>query len=144
MPMSVSLCVCVWERGSSLWWGEGNPSALSPGTDWLVLSPRGVLAVFVLRGIKTSLPGNTRGIVTYTKTPSRTTSSSLCLAHTSISANVFAQSPCAHAHTYHRHISPIDNQQASSQCKLTAEGDDHGRKRFMNMESRCRSSSICK
>lgn len=62
--MSLSVCVCV---RITVVMGGGEAFALSPGTDWLVLSPRGALAVFVLHGIKTSLLGNTRGTVTYTK-----------------------------------------------------------------------------
>lgn len=105
MPLSIcAACmhvhVCVW--GSSLWWGEGKAFALSPGTDWLTgVFPCGVLAVFVLHQIKTSLPGNTRGIVTYTKHHHTQRCPLLCLAHTSISRMYLFKLQCAHALIYH-------------------------------------------
>lgn len=69
------------------------------------------------------------------KTPSHTTSSFLCLAHTSISRMYLLKLHCTHLTLTHH---PHQQSTASAQCKLTAEGDGR-EKHFMNMESRCRS-----
>lgn len=81
--LSMSVCVCVCEDHHC--GGGGGRLRFKPWNRLTGAFLCGVLAVFVLHGIKTSLLGNTQGIVTYTKTPSRTTLSPPLSTHTSVS-----------------------------------------------------------
>lgn len=99
----------------------GRGSFLFKPWNWLTGAlPCGVLAVFVQRGIKTSLSGNTRGTVTYTK-QHHSIILSLSRPHIYL-PDVFTQTPCTHAHTYHWHIIHINNQQPAHNINWVPKG----------------------